>query len=109
MLVWLTRVLLICTPMFLVACSDSSNSPSSVNSITQQAGAENYNAFTAAASKAGLTETLNDPSANLTVFIPTDAAFNSAASRLGFASATTLVEALPAACRSNALKLPCTT
>lgn len=97
MLVWLTRVLLISTPMFLVACSDSTNTPSTVNSITQQAGVDNYTAFSAAVSKAGLTETLNDPSANVTVFIPTDAAFSSAASRLGFASATAMVEALPAA------------
>lgn len=97
MLVWLTRVLLISTPMFLVACGDSNNSPSLANSITQQAGVDNYNAFNAAVAKAGLTETLGDPSANLTVFIPTDAAFNAAASRLGFASATAMVDALPEA------------
>ncbi len=97
MLVWLTRVLLLSTPMFLVACSDSTNTPSTVNSITQQAGVDNYNAFSAAVSKAGLTQTLNDPSANVTVFIPTDAAFSTTASRLGFASATAMVEALPAA------------
>lgn len=98
MLAWLTRVLLIGTPLFLVACSDNNDPPaSSVNSISQQAAADNYLAFGAAAAKADLTDTLNDPNANLTVFIPTDAAFTSTATRLGFASATAMVEALPAA------------
>ncbi len=98
MLAWLTRVLLIGTPLFLVACSDNNDPPaSSVNSISQQAAADNYLAFGAAAAKAELTDTLNDPNANLTVFIPTDAAFTSTATRLGFASATAMVEALPAA------------
>ncbi len=104
MLVWLTRVLLISTPMFLVACGDSNNSPSSLsNSISEQATAANYTAFGAAAEKAGLTDTLNDPNASLTVFIPTDAAFTSTASSLGFASATAMVEALPAAALRNIL------
>lgn len=98
MLAWLTRVLLIGTPLFLVACSDNNDPPaSSVNSISQQAAADNYLAFGAAAAKAELTDTLNDPNANLTVFIPTDAAFTSTATRLGFASAAAMVEALPAA------------
>lgn len=104
MFTWLSRVLLVSTPLFLVACSDNDDPPSSsVNSITQQAAADNYTAFGAAAAKADLTETLNDPSANLTVFIPTDAAFTSTASSLGFDSAATMVEALPAAALRNIL------
>ncbi len=104
MLAWLTRVLLISTPMFLVACGDSNDSPASLsNSISEQATAANYNAFGAAATKAGLTDTLNDPNASLTVFIPTDAAFTSAATALGFQSATAMVEALPAATLRNIL------
>lgn len=98
MLAWLTRALMISTPLFLVACGSDNDPPaSSANSITQQAAAANYTAFGAAAAKADLTTTLNDPSANVTVFIPTNAAFDNFASRLGFASATALVEALPAA------------
>ncbi len=101
MLAWLTRVLMISTPLFLVACGDNDdppNSPSSLaNSISQQATASNYTAFNAAVAKADLTTTLNDPSANVTVFIPTNAAFDTFASRLGFASGAALVEALPAA------------
>lgn len=98
MLAWLTRVLLLGTPLFLVACGSDNDPPaSSANSITQQAAAANYTAFGAAAAKADLTTTLNDPSANVTVFIPTNAAFDTFASRLGFDSATALVEALPAA------------
>lgn len=98
MFAWLSRVLMISTPLFLVACGSDNDPPaSSANSITQQAAAANYTAFGAAAAKADLTTTLNDPSANVTVFIPTNAAFDNFASRLGFASATALVEALPAA------------
>ncbi len=104
MLAWLTRVLIISTPLFLVACGDNDDPPASLaNSITQQAAVDNYTAFSAAAAKADLTTTLNDPSANVTVFIPTNAAFDSFASRLGFASATALVEALPAAALRSVL------
>lgn len=105
MLAWLTRALLmVSAPLFLVACGSDNDPPaSSVNSISQQATAANYTAFNAAAAKADLTTTLNDPSANVTVFIPTNAAFDSFASRLGFASAAALVDALPAAALRSVL------
>jgi transforming growth factor-beta-induced protein len=58
----------------------------------------------AAATKAGLVPTLNDPAATLTVFAPTDAAFTSLATTLGFASATAMVDALPAAALASILQ-----
>ena len=55
----------------------------------------NLTALNAAVTKAGLATTLSDPNASVTVFAPTDAAFGTLATRLGFASAAALVDALP--------------
>ncbi|MGE4052159.1 MAG: fasciclin domain-containing protein, partial [Piscinibacter sp.] len=53
-----------------------------------------FTALVAAADKAGLVPALSSSSSNLTVFAPTDAAFTSLATSLGFADAAAMVAAL---------------
>jgi len=85
---------------FIAACgSDDDDSPSPVAapvSIAETAQGAGLNALVAAATKAGLVPTLDDDSQNLTVFAPSDAAFTSLATTLGFADAGAMVDALPA-------------
>lgn len=64
--------------------------------LAQVASEQGFTALGAAVAKAGIANTLTDPNAQLTVFAPTDAAFNALAVRLGFADATAMVNALPA-------------
>ena len=64
--------------------------------IAQVAQQQGFNALLAAVTKAGIGGTLSDANAQLTVFAPTDAAFNDLSRRLGFADATAMVNALPA-------------
>lgn len=71
--------------------------------IDKVAEAGGFSALLAAATKAELGATLADPAANLTVFAPTDAAFNNLATSLGFANATAMVNALPAAALKSIL------
>ncbi|NEX60980.1 fasciclin domain-containing protein [Noviherbaspirillum galbum] len=61
--------------------------------VAQQQG---FNALLAAATKANLGSALTDAKSSLTVFAPTDAAFNQLAGALGFANAEAMVNALPA-------------
>jgi uncharacterized surface protein with fasciclin (FAS1) repeats len=74
--------------------------PVTIAALAQQ---QNLTALLAAANKAGLSSTLGNANANLTVFAPTNAAFDSLASRLGFADATALVTALPPAALASIL------
>lgn len=79
------------------AASGASNVPAGMSlTIDKVAGTSGFNALLAAATKAELGNTLADANARLTVFAPTDAAFSQLATRLGFANATAMVEALPA-------------
>lgn len=71
-----------------------------VDKVAQERG---FSALLAAASKAELAPTLADPSAKVTVFAPTDTAFNNLATSLGFANATAMVAALPPAALRNIL------
>jgi uncharacterized surface protein with fasciclin (FAS1) repeats len=87
----------------VAACGGSDDHPPPPT-IAQAAGTAGLTALVAASTKAGLVPTLNDPAANLTVFAPTDAAFTSLATTLGFASATAMVDALPAATLANILQ-----
>lgn len=96
---WFKAMATIGTVAFLVACGGSDDPPSvaqPTQNIVQLAQAQNLNALVTAATKAGLASTLGNASANLTVFAPTDAAFNTLAVRLGFTDANALVNALPA-------------
>jgi uncharacterized surface protein with fasciclin (FAS1) repeats len=80
----------------LSACGgDDHVTPAPPGNIVQVATANNFNALLAAATKAGLGAALSSPTATLTVFAPTDAAFTTLATRLGFATAADMVTALP--------------
>lgn len=76
------------------ACGGSGidEEPGSLAEVAQQGG---FTALVAAAQRAGLDDDLVAASANLTVFAPTNAAFNTLATQLGFADATAMVNALP--------------
>jgi uncharacterized surface protein with fasciclin (FAS1) repeats len=89
----------------LTACGGSDDDPpaSTPPTIAALAQQQNLTALLAAANKAGLAGTLADASVNLTVFAPTNAAFNTLAVQLGFADATALVAALPASALANIL------
>ena len=65
-------------------------------SIVDAAQQQGFGALLAAAKKADVVPVLADTSSSLTVFAPTDAAFNQLATQLGFADADALVAALPA-------------
>jgi transforming growth factor-beta-induced protein len=72
--------------------------------IAQAATSAGLTALLAAADKAGLTATLQNASAQLTVFAPTNTAFTAMATALGFASAEAMVAALPAAALRSVLE-----
>lgn len=96
---WLTASLVLSA---LAACGgDDDPAPATLAEVAQ---ANNLTALTAAASKAGLASTLSDPAANLTVFAPTNAAFDTLAGQLGFADGTAMVNALPAAALADILR-----
>jgi uncharacterized surface protein with fasciclin (FAS1) repeats len=103
---WFKAIVTVSTVAFLAACGGSDDHPPTAQptqNIVQLAQAQNLNALVSAATKAGLAGTLSNASANLTVFAPTDAAFNALAVRLGFADANALVNALPASALANIL------
>jgi transforming growth factor-beta-induced protein len=82
---------------FLAACGgDDEVATTPRGDLAQVASLDGYSALLAAAEKAGLAGALTDPTATLTVFAPTDAAFNTLATTLGFADAAAMVGALDA-------------
>ena len=97
---WLKMLAAMSTATFLAACGsddDESHAPVAAPvSIAETAQGAGLNALVAAATKAGLVPVLSDPSQNLTVFAPSDAAFTSMATALGFADAGAMVDALSA-------------
>lgn len=109
MLQWLKLGATVGAVAFLSACGGGDDHPSEslsvqpTQNVVQLAQAQNLNALVAATSKAGLAGALSDPGANLTVFAPTDAAFNALAQRLGFPDADALVTALPASALASIL------
>jgi transforming growth factor-beta-induced protein len=89
---WLIKMLATMSTAALVsACGGSDDPAPNLAQVAQQQG---FTALVAAATKANLVTALSDPAANLTVLGPTDAAFATLATRLGFASATAMVNAL---------------
>ena len=102
---WLKWLLAVAMVTTLSACGDDDDDPPhpGPGNIVEVAQANGFTALTAAATKAGLVATLSSSSANLTVFAPTDAAFGALATRLGFANADAMVQALPAAALANIL------
>ena len=102
MKIWLSKlVALTATAALVSACGGSDDPP--VPNLVEVAQQQNFTALVAAATKANLVTTLSSPTANLTVLAPTDAAFTTLATRLGFASATAMVEALPASALASIL------
>lgn len=96
--------------LLLAACGgDDDTSPTASGvaaastTIDKVAQSNGFTALLAAAAKADLSTTLADPAQRLTVFAPTDSAFTQLASRLGFDSATAMVQALPAAALKSIL------
>ncbi|WP_287986016.1 fasciclin domain-containing protein [Piscinibacter sp.] len=93
MIDWFKRMAAVSALAFLAACGGSDDDPPP-GTLAQEATEAGFSALVAAADKAGLVPALSDASATLTVFAPTDAAFTSLATTLGFASAEAMVTAL---------------
>jgi len=87
-----------------VAACGGSDDPPPPGNLAEVAQANGFGALTAAATKAGLVSTLTDSNASLTVFAPTNAAFDALAAQLGFADATALVNALPASALADIVR-----
>ena len=88
----------------LAACGgDDDDHPAGPGNIAEVAKSQNFNALLAAVTKAGITSTLTDANAQLTVFAPTDQAFTDLAKQLGFADANAMVTALPASALQSIL------
>ena len=89
---WLMKfAALVATVSLVSACGGGDDDP---GTLAQEAQARGFSALVAAADKAGLVPALSSDASNLTVFAPTDAAFTSLATTLGFASADAMVKAL---------------
>lgn len=92
----LLRILLVAaTATVISACGGGNDNPPP--NLAQVATNNGFTALVAAADKAGLVPALSAPDADLTVFAPTDAAFNAMATSLGFADASAMVAALDGA------------
>ena len=96
MIDWLKRLAALCTVALATACggSDDDAPAPAPGTIAAEASARGFTALVAASEKAGLVPALSAGTSSLTVFAPTDAAFTSLATTLGFASATAMVTAL---------------
>jgi transforming growth factor-beta-induced protein len=88
---WLKWLAAVGAAALVSACGGGDDPP---GTLAQEASARGFSALVAAADKAGLVPALGSSSSNLTVFAPTDAAFASLATTLGFPSATAMVTAL---------------
>lgn len=93
---WIKRLAAVSALALVAACGGGDDDHPPPGTLAQVATAGGFNALVAAADKAGLVPALSGSSASLTVFAPTDAAFTSLATSLGFASANAMVAALDA-------------
>jgi uncharacterized surface protein with fasciclin (FAS1) repeats len=92
---WIKRLAAVSALALVAACGGGDDDhPAPPGTLAQVATAGGFTALVAAADKAGLVPALSSASSNLTVFAPTDAAFTTLATNLGFASATAMVAAL---------------
>ena len=93
--IWLKRLAALLFVSMVAACggSDDDDAPPP-GTLATEATTRGFTALVAAADKAGLVPALSNSTSNLTVFAPTDAAFTSLATTLGFADATAMVAAL---------------
>jgi transforming growth factor-beta-induced protein len=90
----------------LAACGGGDDDPvvTPPGTLAQEASSRGFSALVAAADKAGLVGALSSSSSDLTVFAPTDAAFETLAMRLSFADANAMVAALDGATLANILQ-----
>jgi transforming growth factor-beta-induced protein len=86
----------LCAAAFLTACGGGDNT-GHAGHIADEAQKNKLSALLAAVTKAGIGSSLTASDANLTVFAPTDAAFDKLAKQLGLADGAALVSALSAA------------
>jgi transforming growth factor-beta-induced protein len=91
---WIKRLAAVSALALVAACGGGDDDHPPPGTLAQVATAGGFNALVAAADKAGLVPALSSSSAGLTVFAPTDSAFTSLATSLGFASANAMVAAL---------------
>jgi transforming growth factor-beta-induced protein len=91
--IWLKRLAALLFVSVLAACGGSDDPPPP-GTLAAEATGRGFTALVAAADKAGLVPALSSSTSSLTVFAPTDAAFTSLATTLGFASASAMVTAL---------------
>lgn len=101
MIHWLKRLAVASSVAFVAACGGSDPVP---GTLAQEAAGRGFSALVAASDKAGLVPALSAPSSNLTVFAPTDAAFDDLATTLGFTNATAMVTALDSATLAKILQ-----
>lgn len=94
MFTWIRRLAALSIVGVLAACGSGSDDPPPPGTLAEEATAGGFTALVAAADKAGLVPALSDAGADLTVFAPTDAAFQSLATKLGFPDAAAMVAAL---------------
>ena len=99
---WLLAAATVST--MLTACGGDDDDPAPMPTLAQAAQNGGFTALTAAATKAGLASTLADGSVSLTVFAPTNEAFTTLATQLGFTSADAMVTALPASTLAGILQ-----
>ena len=102
---WLKTLLTACAVTgLLAACGGGDDDPApAAPTIAALAQQQNLTGLLAAANKAGLSATLANTSVGLTVFAPTNAAFDTLATQLGLADANALVAALSPAALADIL------
>jgi uncharacterized surface protein with fasciclin (FAS1) repeats len=101
---WFKKLAGVCTLALVAACGGGSDDPPPPGTLAAEASARGFTALVAAANKAGLVPALSASTSSLTVFAPTDAAFTTLATKLGFASATAMVTALDGATLAKILQ-----
>lgn len=82
------------TAILVAACGGVDDHPPAPGSMAQQASPRGFTVLAAAAQKAGPASALDAPTADLTVFAPSDAALDALARTLGSASASAMVQTL---------------
>jgi uncharacterized surface protein with fasciclin (FAS1) repeats len=90
----LKMMLAAATAAVVAACGGSDDPAPTPGNLAQVATDAGFSSLVAAADKAGLVPALSDPAASLTVFAPTNEAFDMMAQSLGFADATAMVVTL---------------
>lgn len=91
---WIKRLAALSALALVAACGGGDDDAPPPGTLAQVATTGGFTALVAAADKAGLVPALSSSSSSLTVFAPTDAAFTSLATSLGFANAGAMVAAL---------------